>query len=104
MAKRYRVNITKKAEEDLQEIWKRIAKNYPLNAARFVEALYARANTLELFPERCPRIRENLFLEKEYRHLLYKKYRIIFSIDGDTVNIIRVVHGARLLLPSYFLQ
>jgi plasmid stabilization system protein ParE len=34
---------------------------------------------------------------KLYRHLIIKKYRIIFCILGDTVWVARIIHGARRL-------
>ncbi len=104
MPRKYRVDIARKAEQDLREIWEHIAEQNPRTAELFAEALHEHAKSLEQFPERCPLIRENPFLDKSYRHCIYKKYRIIFCIEGNTVYVTRVIHGARLLVPAYFLQ
>ena len=35
-----------------------------------------------------------------YRHKKFGKYRIIYRIENETVIIVRVVHGARIIEPS----
>jgi hypothetical protein len=59
----------------------------------------AKINTLETHPERCGIAVESEELAVEIRELLFGKrhgvYRILFQIDGKTVQILRVWHGAR---------
>lgn len=98
----YRVEITHSAEADIGEIWDYIAQDSPGNAAVFISALETQIVSLEQFPERCPRIPENEILGTTYRHILYKSYRTIFRITGNTVVILRVIHGARLLDATLF--
>jgi plasmid stabilization system protein ParE len=97
MVRSYRVRITETAERDLQEIQQWIAESHPTTAVRFLNELYSHTHTLQRFPERCPFIRENKFLRKPYRHLVHKKYRIIFRVEKKTVYIVRVIHGSRRL-------
>ena len=33
----------------------------------------------------------------EYRHLIWGHYRTVFRIEGSSVYVVRVVHGAQLL-------
>ena len=40
---------------------------------------------------------EALDLNLPYRHLIYGEYRTIFRIVEQTVYILRVIHGSRLL-------
>ncbi len=97
MTERYRVEITATAEADIAEIWEYIAQDRPETAIGFIRHLEEQIETLEQFPERCPRIPENTVLGSAYRHLLFGNYRSIFKISGDRVIILRVLHGSRLL-------
>ncbi len=50
-------------------------------------------------PARCPLAPENDEFEEEIRELLYGKrqhrYRILFTIRGETVIVLHIRHGAR---------
>lgn len=98
----FKVDITPTAEADVAEIWDYIAQDNPGNAEAFISRLSEQVETLENFPERCPLISENRILGTAYRHLIYGHYRTIFRIAGDTVIILRVIHGSRLLDSSLF--
>lgn len=93
----FKVEITPTAEHDLEEIWEYIAQDDPKNASTFVLQLEKQICSLEQSPERCSLIPENLILGTVYRHLIFGKYRTIFRMSADTVYILRIVHGARLL-------
>jgi|SRR3990172_2416848 len=97
MAKRYRVEITRTAERDIQSIYSVIARDNPAVARRWVREIERQIATLERSPARCAVISESEELGREYRHLLYGAYRTIFRIDKARVIIVRVIHGARLL-------
>jgi toxin ParE1/3/4 len=99
---RYRVEITRTAEADLEEIWTLIAADSLESAAQFVVQLEDRIATLERMPTRCPLIRENAQLGAEYRHLIIGDYRVVFRVEGRTVYILRLIHGNRLLDASHF--
>jgi len=98
----FKVEITKSAESDVAEIWDYIAEDNPGNAEAFINRLVEQIETLESFPERCPLIAENRILGTSYRHLIYGHYRTIFRINGNSVIILRVIHGARLLDARLF--
>ncbi len=97
MTKRYEVNLTRLAQKDLEEIYYYIAADSSENAAKFVLELEEKVYSLNTFPERQPLITENKFFGTDYRHLVHKKYRIIYRISEEKVYILRVIHGARLL-------
>ena len=97
MPKKYAVDITAAAEEDIIETWEYIAGDKPDAAAAFVLRLEEQIGSLERFPLRCPLAPENELLGTAYRHLVYGNYRTIFKITGSRVIILRVLHGARLL-------
>ena len=97
MPKKFRVDLTASAEADTSEIWDYIAQDNPEAATAFILRLEEQIGTLEMFPQRCPLIPESELLGAAYRHLLFGNYRIIFKITGDTVIVMRILHGARLL-------
>ncbi|MDP8925057.1 MAG: type II toxin-antitoxin system RelE/ParE family toxin [Chloroflexota bacterium] len=51
--------------------------------------------TLADFPRRCPLACENDDFDVEVRQRLHGDYRILFTVDGGTVRILHVRHGAR---------
>lgn len=94
---RYKVEITRAAEADIQEIFDYIARDSRAAALRLTEEIEHQIETLERFPLRCPVIPESQELGEKYRHLIYGNYRTIFKIEESIVIIMRVIHGARLL-------
>ena len=102
MPARYRVEITRTAERDVDEIWDYIGADSIENATRFVIQLEEKIGTLERMPQRCPSIPENKLLGTEYRHLILGDYRVIFRIKASTVFVMRIVQGSRLLDSSFF--
>lgn len=96
MQKTFKVLLARLAQNDLAEIHDYIAADSPANAVAFVMALEEKVLSLAIMPERAPLIPENSLLGTRYRHLVYGNYRIIFRIQGDSVIVLRLVHGARL--------
>jgi toxin ParE1/3/4 len=97
VAKKYQVNLTQQAQNDLEQIFYYIADDSINNAANFVLKLEKKVYSLEIFPDRNPFIPENEFFGTDYRHLIYKKYRIVYRIVEKSVFILRIFHGAKLL-------
>ena len=77
---RYTVIATLEAQAGIRESFKYIYERAPLNAARWLQGVWDKINTLERLPERCPRAREAEHLKRNLRQLLYKSHRIVFSI------------------------
>lgn len=97
MTKKYKINLTQHAQNDLERIFYYIADDSINNAANFVLELERKVYSLDTFPERQPLIPENEFFDTDYRHLIYKKYRIIYRTTENSVFILRIIHGAKLL-------
>ncbi len=97
MAKKYEVRITQHAQNDLQQIFDYIAADNPKNAANFVSQLEKKLYSLNAFPARHMLIPENEFFGTDYRHLIHRKYRIIYRITEHVVFILRIVHGTKIL-------
>ena len=97
MPTRYAVKLTRRAEQDIEEIWSFIAEDSLDQATKFISRLEKQVGSLERFPERCPLIAENELMHTRYRHLVFGNYRTIFRLSRQTVYILRVIHSARLL-------
>lgn len=97
MTKRYEVKITRQAQTDLEKIYYYIADDSINNAKNFIRQLEEKIYSLEAFPERNPFIPENEFFETDYRHMIYKKYRVVYRITETSVYVLRIFHGAKLL-------
>ena len=99
MGKKYKVNISRNAQNDLEHIFSYIAADSMNNAKRFILELEEKIYRLDTFPEGFAYIPENIFYGTNYRHIIHKKYRVIYKIDNNSVYILRVIHGSKLLDP-----
>ncbi|HLG31140.1 MAG TPA: type II toxin-antitoxin system RelE/ParE family toxin [Candidatus Brocadiales bacterium] len=95
--RKHRVEITRIAESDIQEIFDYISRDNKASAIKWVEEIEQQIDSLENFTLRCPIIPEAQELGEKYRHLIYGNYRTIFRIEGSRVIIMRVIHSAQLL-------
>ena len=99
---RYRVEISAKAQLDLDRIYRYIHGETSESAAKWFDGLHRALISLSKMPQRSPLARERPLL----RHLLYGKkphiYRAIYLIDEDrgAVMIVAIRHGARAPLRT----
>ena len=95
----YRVVITAKARADVVEAFRWMAEQSPVAAARWYAGLEKAIAKLTEMPLRCPIAQDETDqLSVTLRQMLYGRrgvYRILFSIDGDTVTVHYVRHSAR---------
>jgi plasmid stabilization system protein ParE len=96
----FEIIVSDAAKKDIAEIWEFISADDLSAAARWVRDLDRRLLTLERFPERCPLVPENEYLGTRMRHLVLGDYRVVFRVAGRKVNVLRCIHGARLLEPT----
>jgi plasmid stabilization system protein ParE len=87
--------LTVDAQGDIDRIHSHIAAEHPLNAARFVARLVNEIRSLERLPERHPLALERSKHGFTLRQLVVASYRIIYRIEGDSVVVLTVRHGAR---------
>ena len=97
MPRRYRVEVTESAERDAFRIFEYIGEDSPSRAARWYGEIERQMSTLARSPRRCPVIPESAEIGVEYRYLIFGSYRTVFRIEGDTVWVVRIIHGAQLL-------
>lgn len=96
----FRVEISPSALADAQEAFLYIQKDSSLNAEEWYDGLVNAILSLENFPNRCPIASESEEIGREIRQLLYSRYRILFSVTGDVVQVLRIRHTARDWLSS----
>lgn len=100
----YHIDISARAKRDLDSILAWLAERSPQSAAQWHAALLTKVVTLEDHPERCPLAVEAEQLGVDLRELLFGKrrnvYRILFTIDGEIVNVHRLYHAARKWLET----
>lgn len=94
--KKYNINITEAAEQDLAEIIEYIASDNPAAAIKLADKIDESILKLEDFPQ-IGVIPKNRRLERRgYRMLIIESYLIFYVImDDKTVEIRRVISGKR---------
>lgn len=93
----YKLRITEKANEDVENIFAYLSRERPSAAAKFIEAFEDNTKRLRWLPARFPKIREGFRSRRTYRHLLFHPYRIIYRVQHRDVFILRVIHQAQFL-------
>jgi toxin ParE1/3/4 len=90
---RMKVTVTDPARLDLQDLGDYIANNSPRRAASFVRQLQRAAQGIGRRPKAWPFADglETLGI----RRRVHGNYLIFFTIDADSVTILRVLHDAR---------
>ncbi len=91
----FEVALLPPALRDADEIHAHIAESNPLNADRFVIELKASIRSLARFPKRCRVARESRIAGFEVRAAIFGQYRVLFTIIGNSVAVMRIVHGAQ---------
>jgi plasmid stabilization system protein ParE len=96
----FRVEQTARAKRDLDAIleWL-VAHDAGEAGVRWFRRLKEAVASLSELPHRCPLAPENAEFPFEVRQLLYghkpDQYRILFTIEGETVVILHIRHGRR---------
>ena len=84
---------TEPAVNDLEAIRDYIARDSELYAASFIEKILFSVDNLVDLPDIGRKVPEAY--SSNIRELIFQKYRIVYRIHQDTVQIIAVVHGSR---------
>ncbi len=83
------------ARADLQAIYDYIAEDSPQNAARMIERLLDRAERMVDFPQSGRKVPE--YQREDIREVIESPYRIIYRTLPDRIDVLTVMHSARLL-------
>jgi plasmid stabilization system protein ParE len=96
----FRVEISAQAERDAEAILEWLLSQHSgQTGIDWFLALDDAFGSLAEFPERCPIAPESVRFPFEVRQLLYGRkphlYRILFTIQADTVHVLHIRHGRR---------
>jgi toxin ParE1/3/4 len=84
---------TEPAVEDLRELHAYIARDSETYASGFVERIILAADRLADYPKVGRVVPETN--DENVRELLYQRYRIIYRVKGDRIEMLSIIHGAR---------
>ena len=94
--KKFSVNVSKNAKNDLREIIRFIAINNPMNALDVLKRIEARMNSLVKFHVKGGYVPELLKHNiKDYRQLIEQPWKIIYKIENNIVNILCIIDTRR---------
>ena len=89
------VNWTENAIQHLLGIYEYIAQDSPFYAERMVDRLTRRSEQIGAFPHSGRMVPE--YSSVDIREVIEAPYRIIYRTKQDQIDVLAVVHGARLL-------
>ena len=91
------IRYTPETEDDLVDIKRYIAKelNSPIAALNTVTKIMKRIKILEQFPELGAKLSSIIDIITDYRFLVCGNYIAFYRIDGEYINIIRILYGRR---------
>ena len=94
--KKYQIKITDRAFDDMTEIYKYISNNLgsPENALQQYNRIAGAIEKLDVYPTRIKILDSEPEHRLGFRALQVDKYVVIFIIDNDVVNIVRVLYSA----------
>lgn len=93
--KKRKLQWTRAAKADLQGIKGYIAQYAPRVGASYIRRIRERCQKITALPFAAPVVEE--FQNEHIRETYYGSYRIIYEVGEETVVVLRVIHGARLL-------
>lgn len=102
MSEIYKIEITTTAEVEGNEAIAWIRQFSPAASKKFSEGLTKAILSLRQNPFRCSLAPENNFFYEEIRQLLYAKYRILITIDEETVYILHIRHSSQRYVRKKF--
>ena len=95
----YRVRLTPRAAGDADAIYRRVTVEAPLAGPTWYAKLIRTLQSLDTFPERGQIVRDLSSSQHLVRRILFGRkpnvYRIYYNIEGETVRILHIRHGAR---------
>ena len=94
-----RVHWTENAIGHLVNIYEYIAINSPTYGKRMVDRITRRSEQITKQPLSGRKVPE--YDAEDIRELIEKPYRIVYRIKQDQIDVVAVIHGARIL-PDEF--
>jgi len=92
---KFRVEITRRAESDIQGILEWLCQESVAAADRWLTDLSGCMRSLEEFPLRCPVAQEDSGGLRPIRNLLRGNYRVLFIVEAEVVRVLHVRDARR---------
>ena len=89
-----RIHWTENAIGHLVNIYEYIAINSPTYGKRMVDRITRRSEQIAVQPLSGRKVPE--YDAEDIRELIEKPYRIIYRIKQDQIDVVAVIHGARM--------
>jgi plasmid stabilization system protein ParE len=93
-----KVRWTSSAIRHLVSIHEYIARDSPRYATRMVDRITGRTQQIARFPQSGQMVTE--YHDEAIREVLEGQYRVIYEITAKEIQVLAVIHGARLLPPE----
>lgn len=90
-----KIEFTVPALKDLEDIKNYIKRDSPYYADVYIEKIFNSVSKLGDFPNMGRKVPE--YNKENIREIIFGNYRIIYEIAKSKINILAVVHGARIL-------
>ena len=97
----YNVKLLRIAEDDLLEIVSYISADQPAAAEALATKIEKNLNLLSKNPYLGRVPKENELTQLHYRYLVVDNYLIFYTIEGQTIYVHRIIHGARDYLTLF---
>ena len=92
---KYQVEFTNQAYAEVEFAYTWIEQVSPARATEWFNGLVDIVETLYSMPGRCPVAPESVEIGREIRQLIYGKYRLLIAIEGRTIFVLHIRHGAQ---------
>lgn len=79
---------------DLDAIYAYIAKDSPIYARRIIERLLNRGDQVAMYPKSGRKVLE--MNRADIREIIEGSYRIMYHLTPETIEILTILHGAKL--------
>ena len=83
------------ALEDIESISSYISQDYPEQANEIIRGIIDKIEQLKRFPKLGHKFPDRD--DENIREIIFKKYRIIYEIREDIIEVLVIAHGSRLL-------
>jgi len=91
----YSVKIFPTAQNDLKNIVDYLNTHSPVAAMRYYDLIVEKVGTLQTMPERCALARDTQLRLRGYRLLHVENYIVFYIVNGNTVEIRRILYAKR---------
>ncbi len=92
---KYKIRLLRVAEDDFTEIIMYVAADRPSAAETLATTIEKNIRQLSFNPHLGRVPKEEELARLHYRYLVVENYLIFYTIEGGTISVHRILHGAR---------